>query len=408
MFLHSVLALESLKAYIGYLPLATAVLCAALLTVAFFIGFVKGGARVRWGGFAWLVASLGFVFANKYLHTKNPVYKMLDNRGFDARVTAFASSLTIALACILVVLLFYGVFALIFRRKRRPKERSDKLVLERSIKYGSYEGFDVDEDELRGNRKKPTGLGRLTGGIVCLSNTAMVLATLLCIALFVIDSTSLKRGAMAAIYTVPVIPKVIPYAARYALDFAIIGIVFAVAVAGSKKGFTKTIRVFIVCLGGLSAIVLAFYLPFSRFAGSVGFLQVIVMRCVSLVSKLGVSERVYTIGGKLVAALLLCAIAIAAVILLNLLLKKLINSVSRGGFFRVLDRVLAGLAFLLLGVALCALVWAVLYVFAYYDVFYMGGFTRGDSTISRGFFETFDVYLKPWLVRIGARIKSIF
>ena len=287
MTLHSILAFESLKAYIKYLPLAVAVVSAVFIVIAFIIGFTSGGARVRWSGFAWLVAALGFVFADKYLHEKNPVYKMLSARGFYAEVVSFASSFTIALACILVVLFLYGLFTVILRRKRKIAVRAiqEKNAFEKAIKYGSYEGFDVDEDDEKSVRVKPTGIGRLLGGLICAVNTAMVIATLVCATLLIVNATSLKNGAMSAIYTVPIIPKVLPYAEKYALDFAMIGIIFLIAVWGAKKGFTETIRVFLVRLGGIAAIALCFYLPFSRFASSNSFLRVIVDRLVGLAAK---------------------------------------------------------------------------------------------------------------------------
>lgn len=403
---YSILAFEWLKARLGWLPYCVAVLCGVLLAIAFVIGAVKGGARVRWGGFAWLVAGVGFVFADKYLHTKNPVYTFMTARGFDERVTSFASAISLAAACVLVTLLFYGVFAVICRRKRRAVKA--QATFEKSVRYGSYEGFDIDEDETTERGAKPSGLGRLMGGVLCAVNTAAVLATLICIALLVVDSTKLKDGALEAIYTVPAVNKLLPYVAQYALDLAIVGVVFAVAFAGAKKGFTETLRVIVVKIGGLCAIALCLYLPFSRFASSNSFLNVIVSRCVGLFSKLGVSEKVYTVCGKIAAGVLMGVMVALAFALLNWLLKLLGRSVRRGGFFRALDRMLACLVYLALGVLLCALIWAVLYVFAHYGVFHMGGLTRGATTLSKGFFETFDVYLQPWLVRLSAKLKSIF
>ncbi len=410
MTLNCILALESLKAYTKYLPLAVAGVSAIFIVIAFIIGFTSGGARVRWSGFAWLVSALGFVFADKYLHEKNPVYKMLSARGFHAQVVAFASSFTIALACILAVLLLYGLFTLILRRKRKVAVRAiqEKNAFEKAIKYGSYEGFDIDEDDEKSVRVKPTGIGRVLGGIICAVNTAMLIATLVCTTLLIVNATSLKNGAMSAIYTVPIIPKLLPYAEKYALDFAMIGVIFLVAVSGAKKGFTETVRVFLIRLGGIAAIALCFYLPFSRFASSNSFLRVIVGRLVGLAAKVGWSVKVYTICGKIAAALVLCVIAIAVLLLINALLKTLTKEVFQDGLLGVIDKMLAGVAFLMLGALLCAVIWGALYAFSHYGVFQMGGLTRGTSTLSSGFFETFDYYLKPWLERFTAKIKSIF
>ena len=262
MTLNNLLALSSLKAYIQYLPLATVAVSGIFLIIAFIIGFTNGGARVRWSGVAWLVSALGFVLADRYLHTKNPIHTALQNRGFATSVVNFASSLTIAVACVLAVLIVYGFFTVLLRKKRKIEVRKEKekQAFEKAIKYGSYEGFDIDDNDEKSVRLKPTAIGRVFGGIFCAVNTLMVIATLVCITLLIIDTTSLKNGAMSAIYTVPAVSKVLPMAKKYALDFAIIGIVFAVASSGAKRGFTETVRVFVVRLGAIAALALSFYL----------------------------------------------------------------------------------------------------------------------------------------------------
>ena len=410
MAFNNVLAFASLKAYIQYLPLAVVIVSAIFLVIAFIIGFSSGGARVSWGGFAWLISALGFVFADRYLHYKNPVYKMLNTRGFATPVVDFGSSITIAMACVFVVIVFYGLFTVLLKRKSKitVRQQKEKLAFEKAVKYGSYEGFDIIDQDDDSVRLKPTGIGRVLGGLICVVNTAMLIATLVCVALLVVNSTKLKNGAMSAIYTVPIVPKVLPWAEKYALDFAIIGIMFWLAVAGAKKGFTETIRLLVVWLGAIVALGLSFYLPFSRFVPRNSFLSVLVNRIVGLVAKLGWRESVYTICGKIATGTLLATVSLLAILMVNALLKTLSKDVFSEGVLGAIDKILAGVVCLILGAVLCALIWAGLYAFAHYGVFRMGGLTRGTSVISNGFFETFDIYLKPWLQRFTAMVKRIF
>lgn len=42
-------------------------------------------------------------------------------------------------------------------------------------------------------------------------------------------------------------------------------------------------------------------------------------------------------------------------------------------------------------------IWAVVYTLAYYGVFQVSELMTGDTCLSNGIFQTFDVYLKPYL-----------
>lgn len=123
---HSLLAF-SIKDYINYLPLAVAILCGVILFIALCIGFAKGARKVRYGGVAWLIAGVGYIFADKFLRAKNPLNKLLSGR-FSAKVVEFASSFSIALACILIVLILGGIFSLFLRpKKKKEKKRKENL-----------------------------------------------------------------------------------------------------------------------------------------------------------------------------------------------------------------------------------------------------------------------------------------
>ena len=126
MSLNNILALASLKAYIPYLPLATVIVSGLFIVIAFIVGFVKGGARVCWGGLSWLVSALAFAILDRYAHEKNPVYKALQYRGFSITLVDFFASFTLALACVFAVLIIYGVFAKLLRKDQELKLQEEK------------------------------------------------------------------------------------------------------------------------------------------------------------------------------------------------------------------------------------------------------------------------------------------
>ena len=408
MSLNNILALASLKAYIPYLPLATVIVSGLFIVIAFIVGFVKGGARVCWGGLSWLVSALAFAVLDRYAHEKNPVYKALQYRGFSITLVDFFASFTLALACVFAVLIIYGVFAKLLRKDQELKlqEEKEKQAFEKAIKYGSYEGFDIDQTD-NSLRLKPTFIGRIFGGFLCAVNMLMALATVVSAVLLVVDTTLFKQGAMSPIYNVATVNRILPWIKRYALDFVIIGIIFATATWGAKRGFTEGIRLFVIWFGVIGALIVSFYLPFSRFVPRNSFLSVTVSRFVALASKTGWNQTVYTVCAKIGVGLIFAVMSTAVLLVVNLLLKALSNRVS-GGLFGAIDKILAGVTFLIVGALLCAFIWAILYACTHYGVLRMFEITRGQSILSSGFFDFYDVFLQPWLVRFSNFVQRIF
>lgn len=397
--LQSLLAAEWLRSNIQYLPLAVVILCGVILLIAFFVGLKKGGRRVSWGGFVWLAAGVAFFLVDKYLGAKNPVRTWLTKNNFDGNVVAFASSFTIAIACIIVVLALYGLFTLLFRRGRKFKKEKD-LSEERGVKYGTYEDVEIygdEEEKPRGKYRKPSVFGRICGGLICVVNTAMVLAVVIAAALLLVNSTSFKDGFFSPIYRVPLVRTLVTYASRFALDFAIIGIIAGIACAGTKKGMLETVRALLVKLGVLAALGFSFYLPFSKFVDSNAFLSAVVERCIALFNTFGASEKVATIGGKVLSGVALAVVSCLAILLVQWILKQIVKVVNRLKFLQVIDRTLSCVLYLAIGVAVCAAIWAVVYTLAYYGIFQVSELMTGDTCLSNGIFQTFDVYLKPYL-----------
>ena len=396
----------------GYLPMATVCFCAVVLFVALCIGLKKGGRRVSWSGLVWLIAGGGFLLADKFLLDKLPLENLFARWFKDDSVVAFACSFTLALGCILIALLLYGICTVLYRPKARWKEKTEDIFIkdEYGIEYDDdYKDYDDYEDYQ--NRKvlvrkgygKPSGFGRLCGGVICVVNTAMVLLTVLAVAVFILSATRLKTGVLATMYTVPAVIKFESLAAKYALDFALIGIIVCIACAGRRKGMIQTLRGLILGVGIPAAIAISFYLPFSRFAAEDGVrvLYGLVSRSAGAFEKLGASEKVAGIIAKILSGVLLAGLFAAVLWLVGFLLKALANFVDGVGFLRAVDGALSCLVFMIIGVLVCAVVWALIYVLGYYGVFTGSDLFAGETSLSKGLLDVCNVYLRPYLERFS-------
>ena len=405
---HSLLAF-SIKDYINYLPLAVAILCGVILFIALCIGFAKGARKVRYGGVAWLIAGVGYIFADKFLHAKNPLSKFLSGR-FSAKVVEFASSFSIALACILIVLILGGIFSLFLRPKKKKEKKRKENLDTIGVSYDEnfqYQVFDKKAKKKKKKEGKPSFFGRLLGGLACVINSAMILATVVVSVLFVIYSTKLKNGVLAPVLTVPYVKFILKYALLYAVDLGIIGIIIGFASLGKKVGFFNILRPIIIKVGGAVLIVACFYIPFSRFLTKVTLMNSLVTRCVGAMSKVGASVKVATIAGKIVAGLLVAVVVVLALLLLNFAMKKLSKGIKRVGVVRVLDNSLSCLVFLIIGIVVVALVLAVTYALAHYGLFHAGGLLTGETTLSSGIYDVFDIYLKGYLDRFSGALGRL-
>ena len=364
-----------------------------------------------------MASSVAFFLLNGYFQDKNPRLKPLDGKMHESAL-ALVGSVSIAVFCILVVLLICGVCTLIFRPRTVWKKRKGDLYTtdEYGIEYDDdYKDYD-DYDDYRKRKvlvkkgyRAPSFFGRLLGGLICVVNTFAVLGVIVATALLVVDSTSLGSGALAVIFENKSVVWALKYARKFTLDFAIVGLILAIACAGRKKGFLETVRGTIVFLGGFAIVSVCFWLPFSKFATNGGnkFLFTVVDRSGGFIAKLGASERVAEIASKILAGLLLTLIAVLALLLINTLMKALVRAVEKNGFLRAVDGVISVLLYTAIGIAVVTAIWAVLYTLYYFGIFHAGGLFTEDGGLSSGLFETFDVYLKPWLEKGIENLKGL-
>lgn len=394
---HALLTLSDIAAK---LPMIVAIACGVILLIAFFVGLKKGFRRVCWGGMFWLIASVAFALIDYHLSDKLPL-KDLYADVFKAEFVSFASSMTIALAVIIITL----ILQLIFNAWLRPRIKFVKRKTR--VSYDGY-GFEYEEDgdnfddeyyadDYYGKRPKKIGYGkprvftRVMGGLACVINTAMVLAVIVAIGLFVVSATKLSQGAFGEIFAKEWVAKALKYARAYVLDFITIGIILGIAFFGYKKGFAATMRVLIIPVGGTLAFIACCVLPFLEVSeGEWHFLSSFVERCIRLFKGTEYSK----LFGRILAAALMGALSIVVFILLGILFTKLVQGVKSAKPLRVVDGILACVLFFAIGAAICLAIWSVLYAFEYCGIFYASEIFSERASLANGFYEVVKVFME--------------
>ncbi len=402
------------------LPLIVAAVAAAVLLITFFVGFFKGFRRVSWSGLVWLFAGTAYFLVESFLVETNPVFALLEGMELGAEITAFGASFVLALACILVSLLLYGVFSLLFRPRVKRVRRSGDLFNsdengieydDEEVDYDDYENYRSTTILVRKGYGKPTVFGRIFGGLICAINAATVLFIVLAVALFFMGGTSLRDTTFAALYEQEIIVLLTDYVFAYGLDFLMIGVIVKLACKGYQNGFVSSVRSLFGTVGGLAALVLGFWLPFSAFAlpleeGGVEMLNAYVVRCEGAATAMGLPIDFAPIVGKILAGLILFVFLMLVVWLIGFLLRSLAEGIEGVGFFRVIDGALACVTYLLIGVAVCILIWAVWYALGSYGIFNVDKLFTGEC-LSKKLYDACGVYIQPALDTLQETLSGL-
>ncbi len=355
--LHSILAIQDTVSLLG--PIGAA-FCAVVLLIAFSGGFAKGFRRVRWGGLIWCTASLVFILLNTF----TPVGALA--QGFGA-----FGMLGCALGCALAVLALYGVLALFVRPRMRwikDKINGDDSLAEYGLEFEpEYVDYDGENDyEPYGKILQKTGcqppsvFGRLLGGLTCAVNAAMALFGVMSFVLIMIGTTKLAEGNFGAILTVPLLKSFFDVVINYALDILTLGLALCIAIKGYQKGFFESLRTLIVKVGGLAAVALCFYLPFSPYATATDGVFYLVAQLVERSSNaFGSLGALAPIIGKVFAGLILAIFAIVAFVLLNVFLTRCGGWIERIRLTRTVDGCLSVVLYAIIGAAVCIGIWFV-------------------------------------------------
>ena len=400
--LQSVLALEG---FMIRLPMIVAIACAVILVIAFIVGMVQGFRKISWGGFFWAIVAVGFVFANKYLRDVNPVNKLFEGK-FNAELTQFFSTLSIAVACVLIGLILYGILAAILRPRKKWVKKENTVYDDYGFEYETDDEIDGDDDKelIKIGYGKPCFFTRLMGGIVAVINMATVLAVVLGFATLIISATRLYNTSIGIAFSVPATQSLLKYALIYLLDAVTIGIIFAIAFSGYEQGLFNGVRSLIVYVGGTACVVACLILPFMKMAADWPILGTFIARCSDMFAGMS-NQMLGGILGKLLCGVLMAAVAIVAFIFLNVGLCKLGDLIKADEGSKVVDGCLAVVVYLAIGVAVVAALWSALYALEYCGLINASEIFSENAPISNGFYAFGERFIKPFAEKYLIKFK---
>lgn len=353
--LNSILSI-AIKDYLSYLPLAIGILCGVILLGAFIRGCIKGFRRVSWMMLVGLLAFGLFVIGCKALAEKGKI----PSSPSDSADTTALTLIALAAICALLALIIYGIAASLFRPRWKWALKS-KTYVQNGFEYEDDEeeydsGYEQGKTLVWKNAGKPTWIGRLLGGVMCVANTAVAMGIVGALALVVINATSAISDSSvgAQILGNQIVAQILPYAVRYAFDFVIILTIVWTAYKGFKYGLVDGVRAILLTFGGIAVTVLGFWLPFSPFvqSGTLSCIGNFSAKLSTIFSKIE-SQMIRDVLGKVLAGVLICSVLLPVLALINSLLKKLSRAIKYSPFMRTLDGCLSCLVFLAVGVWAC-------------------------------------------------------
>lgn len=417
--LYSMLATGS--AVVKGVMIGVLVFCGLALLIALCVGLKKGVRRVSWLGVTWLFTGLLFCVLHKFIGgwLAGVFAPLTQNAPLTESVKNFVPSLILASACLLLGMLLHGLLALVLRPKRKyvPKDADIFTKDDDWVEYDD-EADDYDDYEQYASRKlvqksgyaKPTIMGRIFGGLTCMINCAMILASVILFTLFVLQATPVRDTTFAPLFSIGAINAVVSFTKNYALDFLMLGIAISFLLKGRKNGFMATLRSIVVNLGGIVLVLFCFYIPFSKLClapenGGVWVFHKIVGTTVHAVE--GMAGKFAPIVGGIFAGLGMSIVAILIMVLLNLIFKGLIHVVDSWKPFRIIDSVLAVLLYFVIAIAMCMLFWAIFTVFTHFGLLHTVFFSE-STTLSGGFFAVGQAYIEPLLQMAEQYLARLF
>lgn len=380
--LHSILAIQDLVPFFG--PIGAAV-CAVILLIAFSGGFAKGFRRVRWGGLIWLTVSLAFILVYKL----TPVGALV--KGY-----ALIGMVGYALGCVLAVLAVYGLLAFFVRPSMRwvkdTVSHDDSLAeygLEFEPEHLEYDGENdyapYGKILQKTGYNPPSVFGRLLGGLTCAINSAMVLFGIVAFVFVMLGTTRLSTGYLGIILTAPTLKALFDLVVNYALDILTLGVIVGIAIKGYEKGFFASLRSLLITGGGIAAVALCFYLPFTQYAyatdGFFYFVAQLVQRSYDALASLG---ALAAIASRVLAGLVLTIFAVLAIVLLNIFLNKCCGWIENVRLTRVVDGCLSVVLYAVIGVLVCFGIWMALGCLDYFDIVKFREALGENATLAKG------------------------
>lgn len=422
----SLMALEALQPYLPYIIGGVG---AIVLLIAILVGVAKGFRRIGWGGLIWGGACALYAGANYLLSKNNPIALMAQKMGASANMANFISAVVVAVACVLVFLIVFGIVALF----ARPLEDDEYGYAAQNASqsqpqqpvyppyppypyapypypYSPYYGgeeFDEDfEEDIPAKAAKTRGsiggVDRFFGAIVSVVNVLVVLLALAGVALVALNLTPLRGGALKPVYENQIVSKVFPFFSSYILDFLLIGIVMLYVRRGFNVGLVAGLRMLVVSLGRIAAIGLAFWLPFSPYVAEGKPLSVVGKGSnyfKSLFAKY-IPEQICGALGSVAMGLVLMVVFLLIVWIVSWLLDRMIDTSKMGGAFRFLDGVLASVVYVAIGVVVCLMIGVALYGVQYFGIVETSKLFGENSVFCKGLFDFCAEFVLPYLDKV--------
>ena len=343
--------------------------CAAILLVAFFVGFKRGFRQVGWKGILCLTSFELFVLLDGVLKEKGLILNGAEKLGISGEAI---TSLIVAGVSILLLTSVYALCWVSFRPKFKWVTKNP-IYSENEFEYeddaAEYETGEKQRRIVWKNAGTPTVFGRYIGGLVCAINIFSIMLFVACALLLILGNTLLAQKEMVwAFLNQGFIVKLYDYALVNGIDYIFICILVCISHKGYEKGFLASLFTFLSYLGTALALAVAFYVSFkpsirenALFAGFFGIIDGLLAKIPVVGGMLaGNAQLLQTISNVCMGAILFVVLYLALALVKNLV-RTSGKAVRKNLSMRRVDGVFATLVYFILGVLICLAVWCVLW-----------------------------------------------
>ena len=361
---------------------------ALILLIVFIVGCKKGFSNMSLRPVSWMFGCGLFIVLDYFLHDKCFITDIVAIE--NPSMASFASSMT---WLVIALLARWIVFGLIYRFMKWSKNAKLKKAERNDVKEKET-GEEILPDE---NKK------RLFGGIFMMLNTAVVLATVLSLAMVILSVTPLY-GKLEMLYTGDM-EAIWTYVRIYALDVAMLAIFCAIIIKGYKEGLLNGVRTLGITLAKIAVVVFGLALPFLPMAAEGGALGFLSVGATSLAELIPLPEmipvNIVAIVIKVVFGIVIAVVGFFLVKLIGWLLGKLLDFVDRVQALWMIDGIIGAIVYAAIAFVVVVVIAIVLYTLEHYNVFMASELFSSKSPIMGGLFDLCDWKIRPLLEQIS-------
>ncbi len=372
------------------LPLICVILVALILLSIFISGMRKGLIGAGKGGIVWAIAGLGFVLAFKF--TPNPL--QLGDHGNAVW------GMALIVAIVVLVLLLCIFFRSLFAPKRKKAARANDVELDDEREYelddviaGRYNDSAPQKTKYEIKRETSPGiLARFLGGLTAIVNVAIILAIVAAAALLVVDVVTVDK-TIAQIIGGQLGDLLAEYVIPHVFDFLAVCIILIVARRGFSVGTIGFTRILFLKVGILTVVIAGMAAPFLKAVNDLALISTLIDRFGLLFKNVEIIPN--GLLAQIATGVLLAVVGAIVMVIINWILKKLMELIENTTVLRVIDGVLATVIYLAFGVALCCLLWSGLYLLDACGIFQVREILA-EKTFSFECFKTAESFLKDF------------